>query len=65
MFSLLKNEGKTHILSYFIVILLRMGLFMAWMGGDKKSPLPKICHTYATMMKVDAVVPKEDRIKSK
>ena len=38
---------------------------MAWMGGDKKSPLPKICHTYATMMKVGAVVPKEDRIKSK
>ena len=37
---------------------------MARMGGGKKSPLRKICHTYATMMKVDAVVPKEDRTKS-
>ena len=27
------------------------------MGGDKKAPLLKICHTYSTMMKLGAVMP--------
>ena len=29
----------------------------SWMGGDKKSLLPKICHTYPTMMKVGTIIP--------
>ena len=36
-----------------------MGLFEAthqWEGGQK-GPLPKICHTYPTMMKPDTVIP--------
>ena len=27
------------------------------MGGDKKAPLPKICLTYPTMMKLGTVIP--------
>ena len=27
------------------------------MGGDKKAPLPKICHTYPTIMKLGTVIP--------
>ena len=38
-----------------------MGYFGAahgWGGGGvKKSPLPKICHTYPTMMKLCTVIP--------
>ena len=31
------------------------------MGGGKKAPLPKICHTYPTMMKLGSyTLPKED-----
>ena len=26
-------------------------------GGGKKAPLPKICHTYSTMMKLCTVIP--------
>ena len=26
-------------------------------GGGKKAPLPKICHTYPTMMKLEKVKP--------
>ena len=36
-----------------------MGIFGAahgW-GGDKKAPLPKICHTYPTTMKLGTVIP--------
>ena len=36
-----------------------MGFFGAahgWEGG-KKAPLPKICHTYPTMMKLVTVIP--------
>ena len=36
-----------------------MGFFGAahgWRGG-KKAPLPKICHTYPTMMKLGTVIP--------
>ena len=36
-----------------------MGIFGAdqgWRGG-KKAPLPKICHTYPTMMKLDTIIP--------
>ena len=36
-----------------------MGLFGAAHGwwGSKKAPLPKICHTYLTMMKLDTAIP--------
>ena len=36
-----------------------MGLFRAahgW-GGRKEAPLPKICHTYPTMMKFGIAIP--------
>ena len=45
---------------------LRMGIFGAahgWGGGGggKKVPLPKICHTYPTLMKLGSyTLPKED-----
>ena len=30
-------------------------------GGRQKAPLPKICHTYPTMVKLDSyTLPKED-----
>ena len=40
------------------ITLFRMGLFRAahgWVG--KKAPLPKICHTYPTMIKLGTVIP--------
>ena len=40
--------------------LLKIGLFGAdhgLGGGCTKAPLPKICHTYPTMMKLSTVIP--------
>ena len=40
--------------------LFRMGILGAahgWGGGAKKAPLPKICHTYPTMIKLGKVIP--------
>ena len=35
-----------------------MALFGAAHGwGGKKTPVPKVCHTYPTMMKLDIVIP--------
>ena len=35
-----------------------MGLFRAAHGlGWQKGPLPNVCHTYPTMMKLDTVTP--------
>ena len=37
-----------------------MGIFGAaqgWGGGKKPLPLPKICHTYPTIMKIDTGIP--------
>ena len=37
----------------------RMGIFGTahrW-GGAKRSPLPKFCHTYPTVMKLGTVIP--------
>ena len=31
-------------------------------GGQKAPPLPKICHTYPTMMKLGAVIPYPKKI---
>ena len=37
--------------------LLRIGIFGATHGwGAKNPPLPKICHTYPTMMKLGTVI---------
>ena len=43
-----------------ILTLVRMGFFGAahgWGRGQKGPPVPKICHTYPTMMKLDTVIP--------
>ena len=38
--------------------LFRMGIFgAAHRWGGKETPLPKICHTYPTMMKPGTVIP--------
>ena len=40
--------------------LFRIGFFGAahgWWGGAKKAPLPKICLTYPTTMKLGTVIP--------
>ena len=29
-------------------------------GGGQKAPVPKICHTYPTVMKLGTVIPKKD-----
>ena len=34
-------------------------------GGGKKAPLPKICHTYHTMMKLGIVIPYLKKIETK
>ena len=42
-----------------ILTLFRVGIFEAahgW-GGGKKTPFPKICHTYHAMMKLGTVIP--------
>ena len=42
-----------------MLTLFRMDFFRAaeeW-GGGKKAPLPKICHTYPTMIKRGTVIP--------
>ena len=31
-------------------------------GGGKKAPLPKICHTYPTIMKLGTVIPYPKKI---
>ena len=44
--------------------LFRMGIFGAaheW-GGGQRDPLPKICHTYPTIMKLGTVIPYLDKI---
>ena len=41
-----------------VLTLFRMGLFGAAHGwGKQKGPLPKIRHTYPTMMKLGTVIP--------
>ena len=47
-----------------MLTLFRMGFFGAahgWEGGQK-DPLPKICHTYPTMMKLGTVIPYPEKI---
>ena len=46
-----KHAGSTLLRMEFFGAAHRCG------GGDKKAPLPKICHTYPTMMKLGTVIP--------
>ena len=42
-----------------------MGIFgtaHGWGGEPKRTPLPKICHTYLTMMKLGTVIPYINKI---
>ena len=39
-----------------------MGFFGAADGGAKRPPLPEICHTYPTMMKLGTVIPYPKKI---
>ena len=43
---------------FYILNHIQNGLFggYSWMGG-KRSPFPKICHTYPTMLKLGTVIP--------
>ena len=44
-----------------IVNPIQNGLFWRLlMDGGQKGPLPKICYTYPTMMKLGTVIPKKD-----
>ena len=40
----------------FILTLFRMGLFRAAHGWGERLLLPKICHTYPTMMKLGTLL---------
>ena len=60
------ENGTGQIVLTVTLTLLRMGFFggCSRMGGGggggrvcKKVPLPKICHTYPIMMKLDTVIP--------
>ena len=57
-------EKKVSTCSY--LTLFKMGFFGAshgWgEGGWAKSPPPKICHTYPTMMKLGPVIPHPKKI---
>ena len=51
----------------FLLTLFRIGLSGAahgcWVGRGKRAFLPKICHTYPTMMKFSTVIPYINKIK--
>ena len=62
-YKTLKKWFVYKVLKFCILTLFRMGFFGAVQGleGDQKGPLPKICHTYPTMMKLGScTLPKED-----
>ena len=54
--SVTKEVESLYFLKLSILTLFRMGFFGAAHryggGGGKKAPLPKICHTYPTIMKL-------------
>ena len=54
-----KNCCKIRLyLSSKTLTIFRMSIFgAAHRWGEPKSPLPKICHTYPTMTKLDTVIP--------
>ena len=51
----------------FLLTLFRIGLsgttHGCWVGRGKRAFLPKICHTYPTMMKFSTVIPYINKIK--
>ena len=49
---------------YLFLTLFMMGFFGAAHGwrGAKRPPLPKICHTYSTMMKLGTIIPYPKKI---
>ena len=55
-------SGSKTVCGFSIILILtqlRMGLFRTahgW-GREKRSPVPKICYTYSTMMKLRRVIP--------
>ena len=56
---ILKNAKSYMCFRNFLLNPIQDGLFWdySWMGGGQKGPLPKICHTYPTMMKLGTVIP--------
>ena len=42
--------------------LFKMGFFRAAHGWGGEAPLPKICHTYPTMLKLGTVIPYPKKI---
>ena len=55
-----------HELRNYLNPLFRMGFFGAAHGwGAVKAPLPKICHTYPTVMKLGTVIPYPKKIQKK
>ena len=59
------SEGLFDKAETICLTLFRMGIFGAahgWERGAKKAPLPKICHTYPTMMKLGTVIPYPKKI---
>ena len=56
---LIQSCSMCTISKEWLLTLFRMGIFGAahgW-GGDTKTPLPKICHTYSAIMKLGIVMP--------
>ena len=46
-----------------LLALFKMGIFGAAQGwGGQKGPLPKICHTYPTVMKLGTIIPYPKKI---
>ena len=52
-------SGKCSFFKMFFINPIQDGLFRGCsrIGGGKEAPLPKICHTYPTMMKLGIVIP--------
>ena len=63
--SSLLTKRERLALRYFFFNPIPDGLFRGCsrMGGEQKDPLPKICHTYPTMMKLGTVRPYLEKIK--
>ena len=54
------QQRTCHVSGFWLLTLLRMGLLGAaqgWEGGAKSLPLPKIYHTYPTMIKLGTLIP--------
>ena len=63
-FSGFSNLELYYFLCILILSLFRMGFFGAahgW-GRSKRLSLPKICHTYPTMIKLSTVIPDQKKI---